>query len=257
MAKRISSAVIWQGASLLTGDPIVAVITGLGRKSKNAKTGAMAQVFILRSDMSPADAVRRGDDDAICGYCKHRGTPQASGFGTVKYTGRSCYVTVVQSPQAVYRAFVRGAYPVLTPADVAPLLAGRPVRLGAYGDPAAVPAPVWTELITFAPKHTGYTHQWREPGADAYRPFLMASVDTPAEFTEARSAAWRTFRVRTATEVLAASEITCPASAEANYRTTCDRCGLCAGADKTAKSIAIMAHGTGGANFISLQSLKG
>jgi hypothetical protein len=256
MPKRLSSAVLWQGSSLLTGAPIVAVITGLGRPSKNAKTGAMAQVFILRSDIDPVTAVRFGYDDAICGYCKHRGTPLAAGFGRVTYSGRSCYVTVVQSPNAVYKAFKRGSYPVLSPAEIAPLLADRPVRLGAYGDPAAVPANVWTDLIKFAPKHSGYTHQWREPSAAVYRPFLMASVDSPAEFSDARSAEWRTFRVRTQTEDLTPLEVSCPASEESGHRTTCGACGLCSGADKGAKSIAILAHGTGAANFISLQSLK-
>src|SRR5678815_3837756 len=89
--KRISSAIVWQGASRLTGDPIVAIVTGLGaRKSKNGKTGPMAQVFILRADMAPTDAVKLAKDDAICGGCKHRGFVTIA-WGLVRMMGRSCY----------------------------------------------------------------------------------------------------------------------------------------------------------------------
>jgi hypothetical protein len=39
----------------------------------------MAQAYILRSDQHPVDAVRHNTDDAICGDCKLRGTPQTAG----------------------------------------------------------------------------------------------------------------------------------------------------------------------------------
>lgn len=40
-------------------------------------------------------------------------------------------------------------------------LAGLPVRLGTYGDPAAVPTVVWQTVLAQSAMHTGYTHQWR------------------------------------------------------------------------------------------------
>jgi hypothetical protein len=137
--------------------------------------------------------------------------------------------------------------------------------LGAYGDPYAVPIVVWQALVAFARRHTGYTHQWRRPDAIAYQGLIMASADCATDHLEARAAGWRTFRVlpEGGTAAPLAGEISCPASAEMGYRTTCHACGLCNGSRQGAamKSIAILAHGPGKANvgggsFISLQSLR-
>ena len=54
-----SSAVVWRGRSAFTSSPIVAIVTGMGTKSKNAKTGAnLAQLWILAEGISPLDAIR-------------------------------------------------------------------------------------------------------------------------------------------------------------------------------------------------------
>jgi len=248
---KANGAILWQGKSRLDGSPLVAIVTGLTRPSANEKTGPMAQVFILRSDIAPLTAIATGADAGICGDCPHRGTSDGT-----RNTGRTCYVTVAQSPQSVFRAFERGSYPVRTAAAVGRQLEGRSIRLGAYGDPAAVPARIWRALVARAKSHTGYTHQWRAPMAAAYRPFLMASVDSAAEYATARAAGWRSFRVRAAAEGLDVNEIACPASEEMGYRTTCERCGLCAGAGRPAKSIAIVVHGSGVRNFVTLESLR-
>jgi len=57
-----NGAIVYQGPSMIDGAPIVAIVTGLTRKSKNEKTGNMAQVFILRADMSPLQAIASGAD---------------------------------------------------------------------------------------------------------------------------------------------------------------------------------------------------
>jgi len=241
-----NGAIVYQGPSMIDGAPIVAIVTGLTRKSKNEKTGNMAQVFILRADMSPLQAIASGADGSICGDCKHRGTDGV---------GRSCYVVVAQAPQAVYRSFAAGNYgAAVDPVIVSRQLEGRAIRLGAYGDPAAVPVIVWESLTRYTKTHTGYTHQWRS--APYLRPYLMASVDTPREREQAQGEGWRTFRVRRAGEDLTKVEIACPASAESGYLTTCEDCGLCAGSGKRAKSIAILVHGPGSGNFVSLQALR-
>ena len=248
-----NGAIIWQGASKLDGSPIVVIATGIRGTSANVKTGAMVQTWILRSDVSPMDAVKQGLDGAICGDCKHRGVRTADLAAWAK--PRTCYVTVIQAPRSVYAAYRRGVYPIMTADLVSLLTAGRPVRLGAYGDPAAVPTDVWTALVSRSPKHTGYTHQWRT--ADSLRGLCMASVDSHAEYLEARADGWRTFRVRSAAEPLAPREIICPASHERPL-TSCDACGLCNGAtaDDRRATIAIIAHGSGAASFVSLQSLR-
>ena len=49
--------------------------------------------------------------------------------------GRSCYVTVFQAPPVIWKAYKAGKYPKAQ--NLQGLFAGKRVRLGAYGDPAA------------------------------------------------------------------------------------------------------------------------
>jgi hypothetical protein len=160
--------------------------------------------------------------------------------------GRACYVTLIHGPALVYRSHVRGVYPDATHhEDTTALGYGRMVRIGTYGDPAAVPAHVWEALTMRAKGWTAYTHQWlHQPDALTY---AMASVEslTAAKYIWARDG--RTFRiVRDVAEIDPAREVLCPASAEAGKRTTCADCRLCAGqATRSPKSVAIVAHGNG------------
>lgn len=217
--------VLWEGPSELDRiTPIVAIATS---ESDNTKTGPMWQVWILRQDVHPMQArTIASADEAICGDCKHR----PAHLGT-------CYVNLAWAPAAVWRAYKDGKY-----TSGMPITWGASVRLGAYGDPAAMPVSVLRRIITGARGWTGYTHQWRTC-APGLREYLMASVDTPREAAEAQAAGWRTFRVRTPDEHLGESEITCPASAEAGHRTTCAQCLLCMGTTQPAKHIAIQVHG--------------
>jgi hypothetical protein len=235
------SAVIWRGESLLEpAAPIVAIATGLGAdRSSNSKTGDMVQTWILSAVQHPAEAIASGADRAICGDCPHRRQPNGS---------RSCYVSLATGLGAVGRQLVAGRYPEISLTTAAAACAGRVVRLGAYGDPAAVPAEIWIELLHRSAGWTGYTHAWRR--ADRrLRPIVMASVDDPIEQIWARAEGWRTFRVRRVAadgtaEPLRLGEIACPASAEAGHRTTCADCQLCDGARATdgRRSIAIVDH---------------
>ncbi len=241
-------AVFYRGPSLLTGDPIVGIVTGLRGGSANAKTGPMAQAWILRADLSPSEAVRENVDDAICGSCALRGR------GGVD---RKCYVTPWLGPHNVWKRFVAGDYLEAGWLDVHALLEGRHVRLGAYGDPGAVPFEVWRALLLKTAGWVGYTHVWRvcDPRLKA---IVMASVDSEHEFFVAHLAGWRTFRVRLDADPLLVYEsksyssrksnpvpleFVCPASDEAGHRSTCERCQLCRGQASPARSVAILAHG--------------
>jgi hypothetical protein len=233
--KQPQGVIIYRGTSMLNQKPIVVVATGLARNSKNGKTGEMVQVFILADNVKPQTAVFNGQDDAVCGDCPHR---YIDGAGT-------CYVNPVHGPAGVMRAVVNGSYPTMTPTEAAPLLAGRVVRLGAYGDPAAVPLCVWDELLTDAAGWTGYTHQWRKAIAAGLNRYCMASVETPRQQAHAIRKGWRTFRIREdENDTLLKGEIQCPASAEAGKRLTCEDCGACAGGNVSKASVAIIAHGT-------------
>jgi hypothetical protein len=245
--------ILYQGPSMLDGQPIVAIATGLGRRSKNAKTGDMVQTYIIRQDADPITASRQGTDSSVCGDCKHR-----------PVNGGSCYVTLAHGPLAVFKAYKRDSYPVAQDAQAIEAIGkGRMVRLGTYGDPAAVPVWVWQALVASAQGHTGYTHQWRYPSTEmaqhlALKALVMASADSPREAQEAQADGWRTFRVRLADESLAPREFVCPASEEAGKRTDCASCGACSGTkgpgDRRASPV-IVAHGSGKlSKFIAIRS---
>lgn len=259
LPKGFNGAVIYRGPSALDGDPIVVIATGLrGKATTNDKTGAMVQTWVLRADVEPMQAIHLGLDASICGDCPHRGRLENG-----RNVDRSCYVLAFQAPTSIYRAYERGRYFDVARAAVtdehervmiAALFADRKVRLGSYGDPAAVPAWVWQSVLKRASHWTGYTHQPDK------RPDLagvcMASADTASEARRLQRKGWRTFRVMTGAERPTRREVLCPASDESpasiraeergTDRPSCDRCGLCKGSAIAARSVAIYAHGTPG-----------
>ena len=233
--------IFYRGKSPIDNAPIVGIAV---LKSRNEKTGNMVQTFILRSDIHPMDAIKSADDVSICGSCIHRGDSQ---------TKRTCYVDVGKSVSQIYKAFRRGSYPDMSRdlSHAAAQLKGRKVRLGAYGDPAMIPADTWYALLSEASDWTGYTHQWTQAFAQAHRELCMASADSIEDRDIARSMGWRTFRVIAinATPKLD-REIYCPASPEGGNKRQCITCTACDGALKTESvSIAIVAHGKSAAHY--------
>lgn len=233
----LRDAVFYRGPSVLTGAPIIGVITGLDHVSLNRKTGPMLQTWILCADLAPMDAVRRGLDDAICGPCSLRGDHGHD---------RGCYVPAWLGPNNIYRVFEADRYREVGLRDLATLGDQQQLRLGAYGDPAAIPYEVWARLVERAAGWIGYTHQWRTCDP-RFRTLLMASVESHAGMEMAHARGWRTFRIVTPTEAHDPTrECRCPASDEMGHRTTCDRCQLCRGQSRPARSVAIAAHGNDG-----------
>lgn len=238
--------IIYDGPSQLDGSRILGIITGILNDSVNSKTGPMAQLYIISAEEAPVAALRSGSDFSICGDCKHR--PENMG---------SCYVNVARAPEGIFKAWQRGTYPYAD-AELANLELkehGKNLRLGAYGDPAALPLYILEDL-TKGLRYTGYTHQWKTCRPE-YKRYTMASVDTPDEFRLAKEMGWRTFRVRVDGEGLMEREIACPASEEMGFRTTCDRCVLCMGTSIKAKDIAIVVHGAHTKKFVSLRRNDG
>jgi hypothetical protein len=173
-------------------------------------------------------------------------------------------VRVDQGPLVTYRAYARGRYldlsggnygtlrPDIFNLDIAAqYVAGKPVRLGSYGDPAAVPFYIWQGLVSKASGVTGYTHQWRN--FPEFAALCMASVDTFDEYMTAKAQGWRTFRVRRPDDLADNLEVICPASKEAGFKTVCASCKACGGHSSKAKAgIVIMAHGAKASRFNSL-----
>lgn len=237
-----NGAIIWEGKSEIDGAPIMLVATGLKTSSTNAKTGALIQTWILRADMTPQEAVDSGADESICGQCPHRGEVVNG-----KNVNRSCYVTIFQAPRNIYQTAMRGKYARLSLEESRAIFAGRNVRLGAYGDPAAVPFDVWESVLADAARGTGYTHQWKTCDS-RFAQYCMASADSALEGEHARAMGYRSFRVGTKAESLVkGTEFLCPASKEAGVKTNCAACLACGGLSSPNKaSVYIPAHGAAG-----------
>ena len=283
---KIPGVILWQGASLIDGAPVVLVANKFDAAgSQNDKTGAMVQTWIL-PDPRAAGIECNGTRPAkimawlkatgarsICGDCPHAWKLNP---GTGAHEKGSCYVREYQAPAATLGGVYRGAYPIAGvdfPAEwIWRIGAGRNIRAGSYGDPAACPADVWRDFLAMASNRTGYTHMWKSAYAGArrnawrMRDLLMASCDSAADYRAAVDAGFRAFYVipRDSFDAGAASlysvgahidgAMICPASDEfAEFhgrKTECAKCGACSGAGgKGARmpSVFIPAHGaTGG-----------
>ena len=210
------SAMVWEGPGY-GSSPACAAVSGLDRGSDNAKTGRMAQLWIL--------PVRdRKDRAAVCpAVCPFR-----SG---------GCYV----DPRAV--TGVWKTLPKLPRVDVAELRIGaldEGIRFGAVGDPSILPLDLLTSLASRFGVWTGYSHDWRNI-APAYASFLMASVEDESSARQAWALGYRTFRAVLPGARLLPGEILCPAAA--GRQVTCSRCKLCNGNGRPGQGVANPVHG--------------
>jgi hypothetical protein len=225
-----SSIIAWTGPSLFTGRDVEILVQCLRTPSSDHKTGAMLQASIVQAGQNPSLLRGTPREADVCGACRGQ-----------KRLERWCYEDwqpwlIGQRRHLARRVRV---------AVAAELLRGRAVRLGAYGDPAAVPYGIWARLLLHARAWTGYTHAWRTCD-ERFRLYLMASVESESEALEAARRAWRSFRIRQPGGEVTAAEVVCPFESRG---VTCERCRLCAGASRPARSIVITAHGPRAAKF--------
>lgn len=238
-----NGATVWSGASRINSEPIVLVVTGLYTPSHNPKTGVMCQTWVLNQQVHPFEAIHNGKDQSVCGECPMR--KQEDGK-------RLCYVNPMTLGQ-VYNSYQKGRYPQASFTDCYSTLLHRPLRIGSYGDPAAVPIKIWTDWVDLLKERkigwTGYTRQWLNPENDPLKRILMASVFTEQEQNLAQQMGWRTYRIVEKTASPVAGSILCPGSFEAGYAKTCEKCLLCNGASST-PSIFTYVHGNHSNAFI-------
>ena len=217
--------ILRQGPSYLNGETIVTIAIF---NSTNRKTGDMIQIYYLPVNTPPTEAVKTGADESVCGDCKLR--PLRAKEQNIK----PCYVKKFHGPSAVYRSFKAGKYPHLDKMKprlrqgVLQLLATKPIRLGAYGDPAS-DLETSMFLANLAPQITAYTHQWRN--VPQLKGFCMASVDSTEEYTQAKDSGWRTYR-HTSDNMAFGNEIVCP---HKTHGVQCADCGLCSGTASNSK----------------------
>jgi hypothetical protein len=210
------------------------VVTGLTVKSKNPKTGEMAQVWILPDEpvAIPDDKLQAKENRKIvCGDCK-------------LLTTNSCYVNVAWAPTSIQNAIRNNAYPQLN----LDKLEGTSLRWGAYGEPSIIPFKLMTKINKLVRMFTGYTHQWHKKWAQPYKKFLMASCQSKSEKETANQKGWRSFRIGSSVNDILEDEVLCPSSKEyeliSGKRSPCIRCNLCCGTSaRIKKNIFIVGHG--------------
>ena len=235
--KKPLGLILYKGPSKIDGQMIIVLATGFD-KTQNEKTGDMIQTWIMTLRMSPIEAKRYGHDYSACGDCKHKH------FG-------SCYVNIAHGPHNTYRAYMNDRYTKFNEAEHLELFEGRKIRLGSYGDPAAVPTHIWETVCNVTDGHTGYTHQWNTHFIDPkLKNYCMASADNTTEYSKAKKLGWRCFRIRMSDDFsvaenrLSYNEFVCPASKEAGVKTSCEKCKACMGLSaKTSKDPCIVIHG--------------
>ena len=238
--ERPLGVILYDGPSRIDGNRIILIATF---STANEKTGNLIQTWILSADQSPIQAINTGHDESICGSCPLRGYIEKNGEHTTN-RARGCYVAVGNAPTAIYGAWKRGKYPKYNKDDHAKWFRNRGLRIGSYGDPAAVPLTTWKPIFRICRKDTqpGYTHQWRSPKFKAWRLYVMASTHSEIELITAAGKGWRSFRTRTADQPVLPGEAICPASKEGGYKHTCESCGACNGAGPKPHMVTI-AHG--------------
>jgi len=199
---------------------VVVTATGGRRRSVNKKTGDMIQIQAAPTAVDPVTAGNSGHQKLVCFDCPIQAL---------------CYVNKGHAPLAVWQA--TKAQP---PIDLSVWDSrGKPVRLGSWGDPAAMSTEV-LETVT-AGLHTGYTHQWRK--RSDLSEICMASVETPAQREEATALGWRTFRPIIDGQAPDTGEILCP-YVSTGGKVQCSTCLLCSGRRSQAKDIVVPIHGT-------------
>ncbi len=253
---KINGLVIWKGLSEIDGKTPLVTIAHIN-PGYNAKIGEMTQIYYLvDSKESPVTIAQSGQDFAICGNCKHR--PVNLG---------SCYVTLFQGVRALTKAYNDNHYFDLSNHFEITLelleIFKRPIRFGAYGDPASMPYDKqlqMAEAVDF--KLTGYTHQWNDFNdkfAD-FKTFLHASVDNDEETETAKKAGWNYYKISTCDGAYTGKsykyenvnselqlikekdQVICPNTASAG-KVSCASCLKCSGNSKNGSNVINALHG--------------
>lgn len=216
--------ILFKGPSVL--DPatrIVVIATGFDRPSANQKTGGMLQVYTLVESLHPMDAIRVGLVSAICGDCP--------------LIGDICYLQIHKDINKVYNCYKRGGYRyVESIEEIEHLFFNKRVRLGAYGDPAAIPGFIIEAILKYAKAYTSYTHNGQ------YNPVVaelsQASVESAKQAKDWQAKGYKTFRIKLDSEPLVEDEIACPNEKRPDIQ--CRDCLLC---DGQKANIAVNVHG--------------
>jgi len=118
LANNTNGVILWEGTSQLDGvTPIVAILTGITRKSKNDKTLDLKQIWIIRSDKAPNLSATDNTDGGICGDGERRCIHARRFDETLGKFVRTCYVNL-RTPSTIFRCYSKGNYGKLDMSNV-------------------------------------------------------------------------------------------------------------------------------------------
>lgn len=175
-------------------------------------------------------------DTSNCMDCPYSGNQGEGGCYTHKFNQYVGFLSMLRSIKASD----------LTPLDAEKFLdavamsKNTYVRFGTYGEPSLLNYSLVKAMAYASKSWTGYTHQWKKVWALPYNKFFMASTHNKEETYKAKLKNYRSFIASTTGTEKA---VTCPASAEAGFKSNCASCGLCSGElGKGNKDIKILEH---------------
>lgn len=241
LARASNGVVLYEGPSLYDGAPIAVILTCLVNPSRNEKTGAEGQCYVLRTDMSPGDARRSGSDGSVCNGCPLR--PALLG---------GCYVNGM-GLASVYKAYHAGRYENpfrFEGADrgrswrrvMSSVMMSRwDLRFGTYANMSAAPFGVMESAVRLVVaterKWACYLSDWKTCD-QRFRAFAMASVQSVEDAVLAHELGWRFYLSLLPEEAemalgklraLGISPSKCPYDRNDPRSPQCVDCGLCDG----------------------------
>lgn len=208
-----NTVVVAETRSLIDREEIVILATGF-HYCTNPKLGFnVIQTFYLKKNVHPYEAQKNGTDYSVCGNCPLRRVNQ-----------NICYVNPIMLGN-MWKAYRNERYGLLQSFHLEQIKAQRKtLRLGAYGEPTSVPLELVGDLIAASSIAIGYTHNWRSPLGEPYKPYLMASVESKEQAQLAQSLGWNYYRIMNKTEEPQEDEILCPWYVDKTQCQDCKRC---------------------------------
>jgi hypothetical protein len=219
-------------------------------KTTNAKISAgknkILQVYSF-SDLQlnyVADSVKNGVKinpkqffdlaESVCFDCPFRGYLKCY---THKYQQYAGFLSMLKSIAREFKNVQEIPSINLLENKIVDLSKDKYIRFGTYGEPTLIPVNLVGDMVNASKSHTGYSHQWAKK--PEYAPFFMASTHSEGQANMAQKLGFRSF---IASNKTLTNAVVCPASNEAGFKSTCEKCGLCSGQRKGTKNIQILEH---------------
>jgi hypothetical protein len=158
---------------------------------------------------------------------------------THKYMQFSGFISMLKSISREYNTLEQFNTIEEKQSEIIEMCKDKYIRFGTYGEPTLIPIELVSTMVEVSKSHTGYTHQWAKN--ENYTAYFMASTHNLAQAFQAQRKGFRSF-LAVKNQLSEEAAIICPASKEAGFKSTCEKCGLCSGQRKGKKHIQIIEH---------------